>query len=56
MTKSILEKRNAWMNFKRKAKDPTEVKIIDCLEELQRQIDEIKTALKAMDDKEDDRK
>ena len=55
MTKSILERKNAWTNFKRKAKDPTEVKIIECLEELQRQIDEIKMVLKEMD-KEDDRK
>lgn len=55
MTKSILERKNAWINFKRKAKDPTEVKIIECLEELQRQIDEIKMVLKDTD-KEDDRK
>lgn len=56
MTKSILEKRNAWTNFKKKAENTTETKIIECLEELQRQIDEIKTVLKTMDDKEDDRK
>ncbi len=56
MTKSILERRNAWINFKRKAENATETKIIECLEELQYQIDEIKAVLKAMDDKEDDGK
>ena len=38
----INAKRNAWTNFRNKAKDPVTAKIIDCLEELQEQINELR--------------
>lgn len=41
----INAKRNAWTNFKNKARDPVTIKIIDCLEELQEQITELRAEL-----------
>ena len=46
MTESILKRKNAWTNFKKKAANPTEAKIIECLEDLQHQIDETRELLK----------
>lgn len=46
LTESILKYRNAWAIFKKKATNPTEKKIIECLEDLQHQIDETRELLK----------
>lgn len=52
----INAKRNAWANFRNKARDPVTVKIIDCLEELQEQIDELRKEVEVKKGKDDDGK
>ena len=50
----INARRNAWTNFRNKARDPVTIKIIDCLEELQEQINELRAELQKQKGRDDD--